>query len=112
MVTRGPGAFGAAGALEVTAREAAGRDGFRVLYPAPVTTADLVAVPIGDAGDDADELAGDGALRQALAESGWRVDGEPAAEGVDTSVELPDDDGLPSGGVVQALLDLWGSATR
>ena len=112
MVTRGPGAFSAAGALEVTAREAAGRDGFRVLYPAPVTTADLVAVPIGDAGDAADDVAGDEQLRRALAETGWRVDDEPAAEGLDDGVALPDDDGLPSGGVMQALLDLWGSATR
>ena len=111
MVTRGPGEFSAVGALEVTAREAAGRDDLRVLYPAPVATADLVAVPIGDAGS-ADDIAGDGDLRRALAEAGWRVEGEPAAEGVAEDQALPDDDGLPGGGVLRALVARWDEATR
>jgi hypothetical protein len=110
MITRGPGELSAVGTLEVEARQAAGRDNLRVLYPAPVATADLVAVPVGDAGA-AGDVAGDGDLRRALAEDGWRVDGEELAEGVSTDVELPEDDGLPSGSVLRALVARWTEAT-
>ena len=111
MITRGPGELSALGTLEVEARRAAGRDNLRVLYPAPVATADLVAVPVGDAGA-AGDVAGDDDLRRALAEAGWRVDGEDLAEGVSADVELPeDDDGLPSGSVLRALVARWTQAT-
>jgi hypothetical protein len=92
----------------------AGRDDVRVIYPAPVATADLVAIPTGDssaAADAARDLAADGDLRAALAEAGWRVAGEDLAAGVDGSVELPDDDGLPSGGVLGALAARWNDTT-
>lgn len=112
MLTRGPGEFSAVGALEVDAREAAGRDGVRVLYPAPVATADLVVVPVGDATGAADDVAGDDELRRALAEAGWRVDGEDLAEGVTADQDLPDDDGLPGGPVLRALVARWTEATR
>jgi hypothetical protein len=112
MITRGPGEFSAVGALEVEARTAAGRADLRVLYPAPVATADLVAVPIGDAGGTADDVAGDGDLREALASAGWRVEGEASAPGVDGGASLPaDDDGLPGGGVLRALVALWNDTT-
>ena len=91
MLTRGPGQFSAVGALEVDALDAADRDGVRVIYPAPVATADLVAIPIGDAG--------------------WRVDGEPLVAGVDGGLDLPADDSLPGGGVLAALLARWNEVT-
>ncbi|HLM64692.1 MAG TPA: hypothetical protein VK306_10380 [Acidimicrobiales bacterium] len=112
MITRGPGEFSAVGALEAEARTAAGRADLRVLYPAPVATADLVAVPIGDAGGAADDVAGDDDLRGALATAGWRVEGEATAPGVDADASLPaDDDGLPGGGVLRALVALWNDTT-
>jgi hypothetical protein len=116
LLTAGAAQFAAVGALEVEARRVrtAGRDDVRVIYPAPVATADLVAIPTGDssaAADAARDLAADGDLRAALAEAGWRVAGEDLAAGVDGSVELPDDDGLPSGGVLGALAARWNDAT-
>jgi hypothetical protein len=111
MLTRGPGQFSAVGALEADALGAAGRDGVRVIYPAPVATADLVAIPIGDAEAAAGDIAGNGDLRRALADAGWRVDGEVAAAGVDRGLELPADDTLPGGGVLGALLARWNEVT-
>ncbi|MGH9113855.1 MAG: hypothetical protein ACRDZN_16385 [Acidimicrobiales bacterium] len=121
LLTAGAAQFAAVGALEVDARHVAtaGRDDVRVIYPAPVATADLVAIPIGAssaeaAAEAARDLAADGDLRAALAQAGWRVAGEDVAPGVelpDGGVELPDDDGLPSGGVLGALAARWDDAT-
>lgn len=107
MLTRGQGELTAAGALEVDARTAAGRPNVTVLYPAPVVTADLVVVPIGGSSSAAEAVAADDDLRRALSDAGWRVVGEPLAEGLEPEIGLPDDDGLPSGGVLRALLARW-----
>ncbi len=111
MLTRGPGQFSAVGALEVDALDAAGRDGVRVIYPAPVATADLVATPIGGAEGAAGDIASNDDLRRVLGESGWRVDGEPQVAGVDGGLDLPADDSLPDGGVLGALLARWNEVT-
>jgi hypothetical protein len=102
MLTRGAGRFSAVGALEAdTPPGIADRDDVQVIYPAPVATADLVAIPIGDAAGAAADIAADGDFRDALAEDGWRVDDE----------DLTDDDGLPGGGVLGALLARWNEVT-
>lgn len=111
MLTRGPGQFSAVGALEVDALDAADRDGVRVIYPAPVATADLVATPIGGAEGAAGDIASNDDLRRVLGESGWRVDGEPLVAGVDGGLDLPADDSLPDGGVLGALLARWNEVT-
>jgi hypothetical protein len=111
MLTRGAGQFSAVGALEADALDAADRDGVRVIYPAPAATADLVAIPIGDAEGAAGDIAGNGDLRRALAAAGWRVDGEAQAAGVERGPELPADDALPGGGVLGALLARWNEVT-
>ena len=111
MLTRGPGHFSAVGALEVDALDAADRDGVRVIYPAPVATADLVAIPIGGAEGAAGDIAGNDDLRRVLGGAGWRVDGEPLAAGVDGGLDLPADDSLPEGGVLGALLARWNEVT-
>jgi hypothetical protein len=111
MLTRGPGQFSAVGALEAAALDAADRDSVRVIYPAPVATADLVAIPIGDAEGAAGDIAGNDDLRRALADAGWRVDGEALAATVDGGQELPADDSLPEGGVLGALLARWNEVT-
>jgi hypothetical protein len=76
-----------------------------------VATADLVAIPIGGAEGAAGDIAGNDDLRQALSESGWRVDGEPLAAGVDGGIDLAADDSLPEGGVLGALLARWNEVT-
>jgi len=111
MLTRGAGQFSAVGALEADALAAADRNSVRVIYPSPVATADLVAIPIGDAEGAAGDIAGNGDLRRALADAGWRVDGEALAAGVDRGLELPADDTLPGGGVLGALLARWNEVT-
>jgi hypothetical protein len=82
-----------------------------VIYPAPVATADLVAIPIGGAEGAAGDIAGNDDLRRVLGEAGWRVDGEPLVAGVDGGLDLPADDSLPGGGVLAALLARWNEVT-
>jgi hypothetical protein len=110
MITQGAGSFFAVGALEATARVAAGNPELRVVVPQPVATADLVAVPIGanaGNGGSADDLAGNGGLLDALAGAGWRVDGHDLARGVDADLKLPAKSNLPSGDVLFPLLQSW-----
>ena len=76
------------------------RDGAAVLYPAPVASADIVLAPVSG-GRDASGL--EGPLRDALAEQGYRVDGEPPPGGP----ALGDTDGLPSPGALYALRGVW-----
>jgi hypothetical protein len=68
-----------------------------------VATADLVAIPIGDAEGAVGDIAGNDELRRALADAGWRVDLELQA--------LPADDALPDGSVLGALLARWSEVT-
>jgi hypothetical protein len=110
MITGGAGIIAVLGTVEAEAGPALGSDLVRVVVPEPVVTADLVAVPIVDEGDDSDaaaDLAGDGDLLDALAEAGWRVDGRDPAPGIDTGVELPDQGNLPQGDVLWVLLQRW-----
>ncbi len=89
------------------------RDQVRLLYPAPVATADVVYVPAVD-GDGADALSdlltGDEG-RAALARDGWRVPGQPRVEGVPDKPALPARDDLPDAGSLQALLETWREVT-
>jgi Bacterial extracellular solute-binding protein len=89
------------------------RERVRLLYPAPVATADVVYVPALDA-DGADDLgdllAGDDG-RAALARAGWRVDGELRAAGVPATPPLPPRENLPDAGSLQALLETWREVT-
>ncbi len=110
MLTRGPGQFSAVGALEADALDAADRDDVRVIYPSPVATADLVAIPIGGAEGAAGDIGGTTRGR-VLGEGGWRVDGEPLAAGVDGGLDLQADDSLPGGGVLGALWARWNEVT-
>ena len=84
----------------------------RVIYPSPMATVDVVAVPIGE-GDEAAAAAlvallEGGTGRTALSSAGWRVAGEPLAPGIDPAITLADGDGLPQPGVLAALRDRLG----
>ncbi|HEY8544369.1 MAG TPA: hypothetical protein VIL36_04945 [Acidimicrobiales bacterium] len=115
MITGGPGLLAVLGTVEAQAGPALASDAVRVVVPEPVVTADLVAVPLVDAGDGEDgdpggaaaDLAEDDDLLDALAEAGWRVEGRDAAPGVDTAVELPDEANVPRGDVLWVLLQRW-----
>jgi hypothetical protein len=75
-----------------------------VLYPRPVATADVVLAPVAGTrvtGTLRNLVEGAGA--RALAETGWRVEGEAPVAGIDSAVDLPPTDGLPTPGVLEAL---------
>ncbi len=102
------GTFTTVGALEAeTSRRLAGSRSYEAIYAEPMVTADVVLVPRAgsDAGELLDELGRD-ALTEQLRTAGWRVDGR-APEGAQEPPSLPDDDGLPSAGVLQALRARW-----
>ena len=114
MLSQGKGTFDLAGSTEAVAGPGVStsryKDTLTVLYPSPVVTADVVLVPLRGAasGDHAREVFESDATAAALATNGWRVSGQPAAPGVLTD-PLPDSDGLPKPGAVQALHDVWTS---
>lgn len=102
----GPGRVDVVGTTEATVarlfERAGGRaEGLRVVWPEPVMTVDLVAVPVGD-----DERATAAAAAVSDTElEGWRLgDGSGALPG---APPLPEDDGMPTGGALEALLLLW-----
>lgn len=102
--TRGPGHLAVLGTVEASAREATGWEGIQVRTLAPLSTVDLVIVPLTEeAAGAADSLAEDGDLLDAVAAAGWRVPGRDLAPGLDPELELPDGPGVPAGVVLHAL---------
>ncbi len=112
MLAAGPSSYDAVGTTEAEAVPAVTRsrdvDRLTVSYPAPVVTADVVLAAI--LGSPAEGRMGDLAtsddLASALADAGWRVDGRPLPDGADTTLSLPEDNGLPRTGVLDALSSL------
>jgi hypothetical protein len=92
------GLLTAVGAVEVDARTAETRsERARLIYPAPVSAADVVLAPVRgrmDA-DVRDDLAAGRALRDAFTGARWQVDGISGTAG------------QPRGGVLAALLERW-----
>jgi hypothetical protein len=113
MLSIGPAVFDLTGVLEAEAGPsiARSRDQARltILYPSPATVADVVVVPVTDSSQGArlSRLLQSSEVAELLAESGFRVDGQPLADGVDAELELPADSGLPRPGVLEALRALW-----
>lgn len=107
QVLRGPSSYDLVISTEAMARAlvepSARRDDLEVIVPSPVVTADLVAVPLLGS-----EEALDGLDPGPFGRAGWRAG--PGADGDGPS--LPDDDGLPSTGVLDALMNLWQEVTR
>jgi hypothetical protein len=82
------------------------RDASSILYPAPVATADIMLAPVGEA-EASDRLLIE--LQAALREQGFRTSGAPSPEGAPT---LPNTDGLPPAGSLDALRNLWQDVVR
>jgi hypothetical protein len=112
MLTQGVSVYQVVGSLEALAgpavNAAGNRDKLKVLYPANVTTADLVVVPVrgSDKGGRMKQLLESGAAAASLAKAGWRVDGQSSVDGVGNAA-LPDADGLPAAGALVALIESW-----
>jgi hypothetical protein len=118
MLFTGPSVFDVSAALEATAAPATAgsryRSSLRIVVAEPGVTADLVvAVPTGGSPSRraADELRRD-PTRAALAQSGWRVSGQPLADGLDATLTLPPTTGLPTAGALDALRSMWIEITR
>lgn len=104
------GRFAMVGALEADVVSLPRSRGvYDAIYPEPVVTADLVLVPAagGSAESALGRLGGSARVGQVLAEAGWRVEGRDLPEGANTTVTLPQEQGTPSPGVLQALRDRW-----
>jgi hypothetical protein len=82
-----------------------------VIYPATVSTADVVFAPVRGTSDDLANAARDDT--RPFAEAGWRVEQWAAPAGAPrTSPPLPRDNRLPPGGTVAALQDYWSKVVR
>lgn len=118
MLFTGPASFDLTGSTEAAAGPAisAGRDSAKlsILYPAPLTTADIVAAPVAgsDAGDRVSTIIESDQTARALAGAGWRVDGQANAPGIPDEPALPADANVPRAGVLQALRALWIGVVR
>jgi len=118
MILRGTASFDVVGTTEAEAARLLGRAANRpdlpvVRYADPVASADVVlAAYPGSAGlDRALDRIG-ATVREALGDSGWRVDGRPPGQGVANPPPLPDTAGLPSAGFLVALAARWEEVTR
>jgi hypothetical protein len=82
-----------------------------LLYPSPVTTADVVLATVpGRAGDRLRDVV-PGAVRDLLADHGWRVvGGKPGTAPVQPP--LPATSGMPDPGLLEALRQAWREAAR
>lgn len=118
MLFAGPSAFDLAGSTEAAAGPAiaTSRDNGRlsILYPAPLTTADVVLAPVAgsQAGGRLMKLMQSQDAAAALAGAGWRVDGQAPAPGIPDQPALPADNNVPRAGVLQALRSLWNEVVR
>lgn len=109
----GPGRFDYVGTIEAEAGprtdSSARGDELELRYADTVAVAEVVLAPLKP-GSGADRLQGlvEEAGTVALAESGWRVEGQPRAAGVATDPALPPGTNLPSAGALDALRGRWG----
>ena len=118
MLFTGPASFDLAGSTEAAAGPAisSSRDSGRltILYPSPLTTADVVLAPVAGspAGGRLMKLMQSDDAAAALAAAGWRVPGQPPAAGIPDQPELSTDSNVPKAGVLQALRSLWIGVVR
>ena len=109
----GPGRFDVVGTTEAEAGPLLARapqraKDFDVRYPEQASVAEVVLAHLqpGDAADRLRGIVGE-AGAAALAEAGWRVEGQGSAPGVRTTPALPATSNLPPAGVLDALRARW-----
>ena len=113
MLSIGPAVFDLTGSLEALAGPSIARsrdkDRLSILYPSPATVAEVVVAPVtnNSRGARLTKLLQSDEVAALLARNGWRVDGQPFADGVDPAYTLPSETGLPRPGVLEALRALW-----
>jgi hypothetical protein len=113
MLQFGPGRFDVVGTTEAEAApllaKAQRGDDLELRYPQTPFVADVVLAPLrtGSGTDRLQKLVAESGT-VALAKSGWRVAGQPAAEGIANEPALPAKSNLPSAGVLDALRARWG----
>ena len=118
MLSLGKSAFDLAGSVEASAGPSVttGRekDRLTILYPSPMATLDVVLVPVrgSQPGERVKTLLESGGAASALAQNGWRVDGQPGAAGIRADLKLPDTSGLPRAGVMLALRTTYDGVAR
>jgi hypothetical protein len=118
MLLRGRSSFDFVGTTEAEAgpalvKAASGRSaGLSLLYPKPMVVAEAVVAPLNiNAEDRVVELFEEqGAI--ALAEGGWRVEGQDHAPGVPSTPPLPAESNIPKAGSLEALRIGWGEIAR
>ena len=111
MLQRGAAAVDAVGATEAEVlprveRLGAGRARPLILYPEPVMTADVVVAPVAGSGDQRVEAIVE-PLAGALAEAGWRTPGAGQDAAPSDAPTLPEANGLPAAGPLDALRATW-----
>jgi hypothetical protein len=117
MLFTGPASFDLAASTEAAAGPAiaSSRDSGRltILYPSPLTTADVVLAPVSGspAGGRLMKLMESDDAAAALAGAGWRVDGQPLATGIPDQ-PLAAESNVPRAGVLLALRSLWIGVVR
>jgi hypothetical protein len=113
MLSKGPAVFDLAGSLEAAAGPSIARsrdkDRLSILYPSPATVAEVVVAPVTNTsrGARVTRLLQSNEVAALLAQAGWRVDGQPLADGIDAAYAPPTETGLPRPGVLEALRALW-----
>lgn len=118
LLSTGPASLDVAGALEAQAgpgvTSSRDKDRLTIIYPSPLATADIVLAPISgsDPGGRLKNVLESEDAARALAEKGWRVNGQPLASGLASTATLPESAGLPRPGALQALATAWQGASR
>ena len=113
MLSIGPSVFDLTGSLEAAAGPSIARsrdkDRLSILYPSPASVADVVLAPVVDnsRGGRVTKLLQSSEMAGLLAQAGWRVSGQPLADGLDANYSPPNDPGIPRAGVLEALRALW-----
>jgi hypothetical protein len=115
MLQFGRGRFDIVGTTEAEAgpllhRSAARAQDLQVRPATPLVVAEVVLAPLRPESEGrVDEVVE--AAAAALAATGWRVEGQPLAQGV-SDTPLPDEPGIPSPGALDALRSRWEEITR
>ena len=118
MLQRGRSAFDFVGTTEAEAAPALERaapdrrKGLELLYPKPTVVAEAVVAPLNAGAEERLQELFEEQGATALAQGGWRVQGQDRGPGVPTTPALPKEANIPSAGVLEALRIRWGEITR